>query len=115
MSGMSFKIFITKQENFEKIITLDEAFTLDSCSNITIKSVSIFWDYNNLEEKYFYNYDIDSANKKVSFKEGYYTFHNLKTEFENVGNIELEQVSYSGKCKIRSDKKINLKTLGPKR
>ena len=51
------------------------------------------------------------ANKKINFKDGYYTFNILKTEFENVGNIELEQVDYSGKCKIKSDKELNLQTF----
>ena len=53
------------------------------------------------------------ANKKINFKDGYYTFNILKTELENVGNIELKQVDYSGKCTIKSDKELNLQTFAP--
>ena len=78
-----------------------------------VKSASIFWDYNNLDETYFYNYDVDGNNTKVTFKKGYYSFSSLKKEFENTGKIELEEIPFTGKCKIKSDKKINLKTLSP--
>ena len=56
---------------------------------------------------------MDTANTKVVFKKGYYTFDTLKKEFENTGKIELEAIESTGKCKLRSDKKMNLKTLGP--
>ena len=86
---------------------------LNHCNKMFLKSASIFWDYNNLSPSYFYNYDVDGANTKITFKKGYYTFDILKKEFENVGKIQLEEISSSGKCKIKTDKKINLKTLGP--
>ena len=109
----TFKIFISKEENKRKIISLDEPLFLNNCHKMFLKSISIFWDYNNLNSNYFYNYDIDSANTKVAFKEGYYSFSLLKKEFENTGKIELEEIPFTGKCKIKTDKKINLKTLGP--
>ena len=66
-----------------------------------------------MNKNFYYNYDTTGENTKISFKDGYYTFNILKTEFENTGKIELEQVEYSGKCTIKSDKELNLKTLGP--
>ena len=73
----SFKIFISKKEK-RKIILLDEPLVLNNCHKMFVKSTSIFWDYNNLDESYFYNYDVDGVNTKVTFKEGYYTFSSLK-------------------------------------
>ena len=78
-----------------------------------VKSVTIFWNYNNLDETYFYNYDVDGVNTEVTFKEGYYTFDMFKNLFENIERIELEAETFSGKCKLKTDKKMNLKTLGP--
>ena len=105
---LSLKILIPK--GTEKIIKLDEPIKLCNCSDMFVKSISIFWNYNNLDANiHHYTYN----NTKIGFKDGYYTFNILKTEFENVGKIELEQVNYSGKCKIKSDKTLNLQTLGP--
>ena len=56
---------------------------------------------------------MDGANTKVTFQKGYYTFNILKKEFENVGEIELEEIPFLGKCKIKTNKKMNLKTLSP--
>ena len=108
----SFKIFISKKEK-RKIILLDEPLVLNNCHKMFVKSTSIFWDYNNLDESYFYNYDVDGNNTKVTFKEGYYNFSSLKKEFENTGEIELEEIPFTGKCKLKTDKKMNLKTLSP--
>ena len=110
---IALKIFISKNENSEKIIPLDEPIILNSCHEMPtimfVKSVSIFLNYNNLHENiHYYTYD----NTKIDFKDGYYTFNILKTELENVGAIELEQVDFSGKCTIKSDKTLNLKTFG---
>ena len=101
----SLKIFIKKNENSRKTITLDDPIILNSCSQMFIKSISIFWNYNNLNEDFHYTHDMQGSNTKIKFKV-------LKTEFENVGNIELEKVDYSGKCKIKSDKELNLETFG---
>ena len=110
---ISLKIFISKDET-EKIIPLDEPIVLNNCqetpATMFVKSVSVFWNYNNLHENiHYYTYD----NTKIDFKDGYYTFNILKTELENVGAIELEQIDFSGKCTIKSDKTLNLKTFGP--
>ena len=105
----TFKVLITKER---KTISLDESLVLNHCHKMYVKSVSIFWDYNNLDTSYFYNYDVDGSNTKVTFKKGY-SFSSLKKEFENTGKIELEEIPYTGKCKLKSDKKINLKTLSP--
>ena len=91
----SFKIFIPKKEK-RKIIELDETLVLNNCHKMFVKSASIFWDYNNLDESYFYNYDVDGVNTKVIFKEGYYNFSSLKKEFENTGKIELEKFLLQG-------------------
>ena len=108
----SFKIFISKKEKI-KIISLDEPLVLNHCHKMFVKSASVFWDYNNLDTSYFYNYDVDGSNTKVTFKEGYYTFSSLKKQFENTGEIELEEIPFIGKCKLKTDKKMNLKTLSP--
>ena len=92
---------------------MDETLVLKDCHKMFLKSASIFWDYNNLDESYFYNYDVDGNNTKVTFKEGYYNFSSLKKEFENTGEIELEEIPFTGKCKLKTDKKMNLKTLSP--
>ena len=111
MMMKTFKVYITKENN---IFSLDEALVFNgNCYKMFIKSVTIFWNYNNLDETYFYNYDMDGVNTKVTFKEGYYTFDELKNLFENVGKIEMEAEKYTGKCKLKTDKKMNLKTLGP--
>ena len=107
--AISLKIFIKKDET-QKIIPLDKPIILNGCHKMFVKSVSIFWNYNNLNKNiHHYTYD----GRKINFKDGYYTFNILKTEFENVGEIELEQVAYSGKCTIKSDKALNLQTFGP--
>ena len=108
----SFKIYIPKKEK-TKIIELDETLVLNNCNKMYVKSVNIFWDYNNLNSSYFYNYDVDGSNAKVTFKGGYYNFSSLKKEFENIGSIELEEIPFTGKCKLKTDKKMNLKTLSP--
>ena len=93
---------------------MDEPIILNNChespATMFIKSISIFWNYNNLD-KNIHHYTYDST--KIDFKDGYYTFNILKTELENVGAIELEQIDFSGKCTIKSDKTLNLKTFGP--
>ena len=103
MTVTSLKIFITKNENTEKIILLDKPILLNSCSEIFVKSVSIFLNYDNLNKNiHHYTYDRKGANTKINFKDGYYTFNILK--------IELEQVDSTGKCTIKSDKELNLQT-----
>ena len=111
--NISLKIFITKDENSEKRIQLDVPIILNNCHEIFVKSVSIFLNYNNLDQN---TYD----NTKIGFRDGYYTCNILKTEFENNkvvvkcgGAIELEQVDFSGKCTIKSHKTLNLQTFGP--
>ena len=111
---IALKIFISKNENSEKIIPLDEPIILNSChempATMFVKSVSTFSNYNNLDKNiHHYTYD----NRKIGFKDGYYTFNILKTGLENVGAIELEQIDFSGKCTIKSDKTLNLQSLGP--
>ena len=81
---ISLKIFITKDENSQKIIPLDEPIILNNCNKTSatmfVKSVSIFWNFNNLYKNiHHYTYD----NRKIDFKDGYYTFNILKTELEN--------------------------------
>ena len=79
-----------------------------------VNGVNIFWGYDNLDKNiHNYIYDVGGANSKVILQDGYHTFNNLKTEFENHGNIELEKIDYNGKCTIKSDKQMNLKTLAP--
>ena len=107
-----FKIYIPKKEKI-KIIELDETLVLKDCHKMYVKSVNIFWDYNNLDSTYFYKYDVDGVDTKVTFKEGYYNFSSLKKLFENIGKIELEEIPFTGKCKIKTDKETNLKTLSP--
>ena len=118
--AISLKIFIPKGsknetgDGREKTIALDDPIILNSCSEMFVKSISIFWNYNNLDANiHHYTYDTQGANTKIGFKDGYYTFNILKTEFENVGKIELEQIDFSGKCTIKSDKTLNLQTIGP--
>ena len=106
----TFKVFITKEtSDFE----LDKSLVLTGCRKIIPKSVSIFWNYDNLNETYFFNYDVDGVNTKVTFKKGYYIFDTIKDYIENIGNMKLQEIKSTGKCKLRSDKKTNLKTLGP--
>ena len=98
---ISLKIFISKDET-EKIIPLDEPIILNNCQEtpamMFVKSASIFWNYNNLYKNiHYYTYD----NRKIYFKDGYYTFKILKAELENVGKIELEQVEFSRICTIK--------------
>ena len=81
---------------------MDETLVLNNCHKMFVKSTSVFWDY-----------DVDGVNTKVTFKEGYYNFSSLKKEFENTGKIELEEIPFTGKCKLKTDKKMNLKTLSP--
>ena len=78
---ISLKIFIAKNENQEKTIKLDKPITLCNCSDMFVKSISIFWDYNNLNENFHYTYDTKAANTKINFKDGYYTmrYHSLKS------------------------------------
>ena len=62
-------------------------------------------------DKNIHQYAYD--NTKISLKDGYYTFNILKTQLENIGSIELEELDFSGKCTIKSDKTLNLQTLVP--
>ena len=111
---VNMKIFIPKDQNPSKTIELDNSIILNNCSKIFVNAVNIFWNYDNLSKNtHNYIYDVGGANSKVILQDGYHTFINLKTEFENQGNIELEKVDYNGKCTIKSDKQMNLKTLGP--
>ena len=106
------KIFIKQEAKRlnDTVIQLEEPLKLCNCSYMFLKSVSIFWNYNNLyQDIHHYTYD----GRKVEFKDGYYTFNILKTEFENIGKIQHEKVKFSGKCTIKSDKTLNLKTFGP--
>ena len=107
-----FKILIKKEESNRKVVSLKEPLVLSHCNKIFLKSASIFWDYNNLNEKYFYNYDLDGTNTKVVFKNGYYNFSQIKKSFENTGNIELEEIPSLGKCNIKSDKKNEFENIG---
>ena len=73
----TFKVFISKEENSRKYFSLEEALVLNHCDKLFLKSLSIFWDYNNLSPSYFYNYDVDGANTKTSLQNGYYTFKSI--------------------------------------
>ena len=111
------KIFIPKNEtggDNEAVLKLDEPIKLYNCLKMFVNSISIFWDYNNLDSNiHTYTYDTGGANTKIGFKDGYYTFNILKTEFEKTGSIEIKQLDFSGKCTIKTDKTINLQTIGP--
>ena len=74
MTIKTFKVFITKERN---LFELNESLVLNHCQKMYVKSVSIFWNYN-LDETYFYNYDVDGVNTKITFKKGYYSFSSLK-------------------------------------
>ena len=75
-----------------------------------LKSVSIFWDYNNLNENiHYYTY----GGTKIKFKDGYYTFDILRSEWAKFWTIELKPIKFSRKCTIKSNKILNLKTFGP--
>ena len=53
---IALKIFITKDENSQKIIPLDEPIILNTdpnnCCEMFVKLVSIFLNYNNLNQKF---------------------------------------------------------------
>ena len=63
--AISLKIYIPKNENFGKTITLDDPIILNSCSEMLVKSISIFWNYDNLNENYYYTYDTQGAKMDI--------------------------------------------------
>ena len=80
---------------------MDKPITLNNCHEMFIKSVSIFWDYNNLNENiHYYTY----GGTKIKFKDGYYTFDILKSELAKTGTIELKPIKFSRKCTINQMK-----------
>ena len=98
-------------EDDKKELDLDESLVIYHDSFIYAKTVSIFWDYNNVYSGE--NDEIVYGSTTVKFEPGYWTFDLLKKKFESLnGNLSITANLHHNSCTITSDAKLQLKRFG---
>ena len=98
-------------EDDKKELDLDESLVIYHDSFIYVKTVSIFWDYNNVYSGE--NDEIVYGSTTVKFEPGYWTFDLIKKKFESLnGNLSITANLHNNSCTITSDAKLQLERFG---
>lgn len=88
-------------EDNRKELELDESLVINRDSYIYVKTVSIYWNYNNVYSGY--NDEIYYGPRKINFDQGYWTFELLS------GNIKVIKNMHNNICTITTDSNLHLK------
>ena len=78
-------------------------------SEIVLKSATVFWDYNNIDNNLEDFITVDGT--RVEFEHGYWTFDDLETKLKKEG-VTLVKERVTGKCVLSANDVTYFKTLG---
>ena len=78
-------------------------------SEIVLKSATVFWDYNNIDNDLEDFITVDG--NRVEFKHGYWTFDDLETKLKKEG-VTIVKERVTGKCTLSVNDSTYFKTLG---
>ena len=93
----------------KKDLYLKSPLVLTTPSEITLKSATVFWDYNNIDSNVEDYITVDGT--RVGFEHGYWTFDDLESKLKKEG-ITLAKERVTGKCKVSVNDKTFFKSLG---
>ena len=88
---------------------LDRSLVVSEPSEITLRSATVYWNYNNIDNDLEDSIVVDGV--KVEFKHGYWNFEDIKTELEKKG-VSVAKECVTGKCTISVDDTTDFKTFG---
>ena len=98
-------------EDDAREIQFHESLVINKDSFIYVKTVSIFWDYNNVYSGE--NDTIVYGSTTVKFKPGYWTFDLIKKKIDSLsGNLSITSNLHNSTCTITTDAKLQLKRFG---
>ena len=93
----------------KKDLYLDRSLVISEQSAIILKSATVYWNYNNIDNDLEDSIVVDGS--KVEFEHGYWNFEDIKTELEKNG-VNVSKEGVTGKCTISVDTTTDFKTFG---
>ena len=93
----------------KKELFLKTPLVIEEPSEILLKSATVYWNYNNVDNDDENFIVIDK--ERVEFEHGYWSFDNIKDKLEKKG-IHIAKERTTGKCTIRLNGLTYFKTLG---
>ena len=93
----------------KKELFLKTPLVITTPSEIVLKSATVFWDYNNIDNDLEDFITVDGS--RVEFKHGYWNFDDLETELKKEG-VTIVKERVTGKCVVSVDDVTYFKTLG---
>ena len=93
----------------KKELFLKTPLVITTPSEIVLKSATVFWDYNNVDNDLEDFVVVDGT--RVELKHGYWTFDDLETKLKKEG-VTIVKERVTGKCTISVNDSTYFKTLG---
>ena len=93
----------------KKELYLKTPLVITTPSEIVLKSATVFWDYNNIDNDLEDFITVDGS--RVEFEHGYWTFDDLETKLKKEG-VTLVKERVTGKCTLSVNDITYFKTLG---
>ena len=93
----------------KKDLYLDRSLVISEQSEIILKSATVYWNYNNIDNDLEDSIVVDGS--KVEFEHGYWNFEDIKTELEKNG-VNVSKEGVTGKCTISVDTTTDFKSFG---
>ena len=94
-------------EDGREELFLTTPLVLEEPSEILLKSATIYWNYNNINN----DVNVSVGGNHVTFERGYWTFNSIKSKLEKDGVVVTTQRE-TGHSKVKIDKLTNLKAIG---
>ena len=93
----------------KKELYLKTPLVITTPSEIILKSATVFWDFNNIDNDVEDFISVDGT--RVEFEHGYWTFDDLETKLKKEG-VTLVKERVTGKCSLSVNDTTYFKTLG---
>ena len=93
----------------KKELYLKTPLVITTPSEIILKSATVFWDFNNIDNDLEDFISVDGT--RVEFEHGYWTFDDLEAKLKEEG-ITLVREGVTGKCSLSVNDSTYFKTLG---
>ena len=93
----------------KKELFLKTPLVINEPSEILLKSATVYWNYNNIDNNVENFIVIDK--ERHTFEHGYWSFDNIKDKLEKEG-VHIAKERTTGKCTIRLNGLTYFKTLG---
>ena len=93
----------------KKELYLKTPLVITTPSEIILKSATVFWDFNNIDNAVEDFISVDGT--RVEFEHGYWTFDDLETKLKKEG-VTLVKERVTGKCSLSVNDSTYFKTLG---